>query len=85
MRVELYDVTNSDDYIGPGAPMKVSRIYRFVYNFSYRMVRDAYKRNEEMDLLIVKQDNTVTMLSSIPDMGILLLGSAGNSVWIKER
>lgn len=84
-RTELYDVTDNDNYIGIGAPMKVSRRYGVVYNFAYRLVMDAYKRNEEMDLLIAKQDNTIILLSSIPDMGILMLGGDDNSVWLKER
>ena len=83
-RIELYDVTNSDNYIGLGAPIKASRGYRAVYNFAYRLVMDAYKRNDEMDLLIVKQDNTGILLSSIPEIGILML-SDDNIVWLKKR
>lgn len=86
MIFKVYDITSSD--IGVGYPERiVVSSTREAYSIAYGRVRYAYKRNENLDLLLLGENNFSMILSSIPNLGILIgsMGSKRSSTWAKEE
>lgn len=79
---KLHDITG-DDIIGWGL-IQIEINVRSVYTNAYRIVRKAYNSKKEMDLLITSDDEKqVMILSSIPKLGLLIVGKGG-CTWVKE-
>lgn len=80
MKCKLYDITNND-IIG-GRLIRVESDAKNAYINAYRIVRKAYNRNRELDLVISGAVSVV--LSSIPNVGIVVWSHA-RVLWVREN
>lgn len=84
MKCKLYDITNND-IIGYGKIIRIESTIKDMYYNAYRMVRKAYNRKKELDLLIVSSNSkSVMILSSIPNIGLMMTTNA-KTTWAKEN
>ena len=84
MKCRLHDIT-SNNAIGFGAIICVKPTVKNMYYYAYRVARKAYKRNKEVNLLISSYGGKLIMtISSIPELGLLIIGNR-HSTWVKEE
>lgn len=83
MTYKLYDITGVEDYMGFGLEIVTRNSLRVMIRIAYRIIREVYKSNAQMDLSITG-DNFSMMISSIPNLGIVLIGNNHNVCWTKE-